>query len=190
MTLVSLSVEYEIEGTKQSTLFFIYKNADGSIVWLTDKPNTQPQDLVAMHRRIALLDTARKDLPASGIVQFLAEESRFIAAHLRKILEENDLFIPKMDLSRPMKREIIYLENETDETPLPWQRRRLMVFADRYGRLIDRCEIRGLPTPAAIPTGLEAEPFLGRLDAHATALELRARSIAAPFNPPMPQSFV
>jgi hypothetical protein len=187
MTRASLSVEYEIEGRKQSTLFFIYRNIDGSIVWLTDEPKTHPQDLAAMHHRIALLDTARKDLPVSGVVQFLAEESRFIAAHLRKILEENDMFSSKMDLSRPMKREIIYLGNETDETPLPWQRRRLMVFADRYGRLIDRCQIRGLPTPAAIPTGLEAEPFLGRLDAHATALELRARSIAAPFDPPTPQ---
>jgi hypothetical protein len=139
------------------------------------------------NHQISLLDAALKELPASGVVQFLAEESRFIATQLREILAENDVFSPKMDLSRPMKREIICIENETDEMPVPWQRRRLMVVADRYGRLIDRCDIRGLPTPASIPTGMEAEPFLGRLDAHATALEQRARSIAAIFNQPMPQ---
>jgi len=95
MTLVSLPVEYEIDGTKQSTLFFIYKNADGSIVWLTDKPKTQPQDLAAMHRQIALLDTARKDLPASGVVNpfYLRLGCRGVPLLERQILLRGSMII-------------------------------------------------------------------------------------------------
>jgi len=176
MTISSVPVKYEVEGQRLSSVFFVYKNADGSIVWLTDEPSPQVQSLAELHRRCRLVSDAQKDLPASGIIEFLAQEATFIAKQLREILQENETLAPSMDLSKPMKTEIIFLEGE--DVVIPWQRRRLMLFAQRYRWLEDRCDARGLPSPPAIPNEMAAEPFLKALDTNAEALLKRALDIA------------
>jgi hypothetical protein len=176
MTVSFVPVEYEVEGQRFSSVFFIYKNADGSIVWLTDEPSLQVQSLSELHRWRRLMSDAQRDLPASGIIEFLAQEAMFIAKHLRDILQENETLAPSMDLSKPMKTEIIFLESE--DVVLPWQRSRLLLFARRYQWLVDRCDARGLPSPPAIPNEMAAEPFLNALDTSAETLLKRALDIA------------
>lgn len=184
MAVCSIPVVYKVDGRECTDRFFIYKNADGSIVLSLDEPLSRAQDLTALHRRLRLLESARKELPLQGIILFLAQESIFIAKQLRDILQEN-VGDPKMDL--PMKPEIIFPRHEDEQITLSGGRAKLMLFAQRYKWLVDRCDVRGLPSPLAIPNDMHAEPFLLALDAHAEALEKRARDIAAPYERPTRQ---
>ena len=93
----------------------------------------------------------------------------------------------KIDMwNKPMRRALIEFD-EAEENVLPWQRKSIILFASRYRKLVDRCEIRGLPSPASIPNQMDAEAFLSQMDAHAEELKQRARSIATPFGPPTQQ---
>ena len=181
--VTSIVLEYETENKKQAERFFLHKNPDVNIVWQTNELIPATQDLRELNRRLRLLilESSAQDLPPAGAALFLSDEAGFIANQLNEILKENAILPHSLDLSKPMTRSIIWLENE-DEVK-PWQQRRLRIVADRYQRQIDRCQVRGLPAPPNVPNEMEAGEVLAALAENSLALERFAKGVISRYDP-------
>lgn len=87
MTLDSITIQYTCEGSIElySSQFILHKNADGSIVFSTDKTRISPKDLKDLRYRLLLLKEAEKELTYVGMVETLADEARTLKEHLQAI---------------------------------------------------------------------------------------------------------
>jgi hypothetical protein len=101
----------------------------------------------------------------AGSLRLLKSTSLSLEGSLRGILNKN---MNQMDLSRPLTRQLIFLEE--NETSIPWQRLRLMEFRDRYNEFSYDCKefaLHGLPET---PNALSFDDFIEALQRHRAAI--------------------
>lgn len=179
----SAAVEYADEdGNQLSLQLFLHKNQDGSIIWDGDSPNLDPKDLCALRQKLSLLRKARAELMYAGVLKLLAKEAQELDTGLREILFGPSSIVPsvpKVDLSRPMSRDVICL-GPKESWPLSWERMRLMSFRDRYRAYRDRCETMTLlGSLPQIPNSLGMDDFAKALAEHGGGLARLSEGIAS-----------
>ena len=145
----SAVIEYTAGEQDFSRRFFLYKNADGSIVWTTENRQPGPMDLRILRRKLHLLRKAIPDLTYAGKLSLLMHQSLALESTLVDVLRSNANVLlglgPPMDLSRPMSSKLIAMSDDDSDKALPWQRMRLMSFRDRYKAFNACCKDEGLP---------------------------------------------
>lgn len=167
----SIVVDYTANNSRLSRNFFLYKNADGSIVWSTQDRKVPPKDLQDIRKLLGSLGQSLYDLVYAGQLKAMALECEAMQAQLIKILETRTT--TELDLSTPMMRRIIFLDDA--ETTVPcWERLRLMSFRDRYQQYLGRFEELSLgaviPRIPTLPNDMQAAALIGSMSQQAAAI--------------------
>jgi hypothetical protein len=155
----SVVVEYMADGQQVSRRFFLYKNADGSVVWSTENRQPAPKDLRFLRTKLRSFQNATSDLTYAGEIWLLLEQSKALRKTLLELLASNANPLlglgPTMDLSRPMNSKLIILDHNAEGRVLPWQRMRLMSFRDRYQAYNECCKDAKVPQLPFVPNDLD-----------------------------------
>jgi len=134
--------------------------------------------------RLATLKETASHLQLAGKLALLAEDASGLSEQFRMILANNTNAPLPIDLSHPFAGCVIGLSLSEDEEAIPWQRRNLICFKERYN--VHRHYVKRLSLPNfdsgvlrySIPNeDLEAKAIQEMLLTHSTALSDRAQQL-------------
>jgi hypothetical protein len=141
------------------------------------------KELEANTERFRVLRTAFHDLTAVGQLQLLAEEADSLEFQFNQIIMENSVDGQPIDLSHPLSSEVIAIDLGSSSS-IPWQRRRMIAFRDRYEvhryRVADRSAFQCRVMPPNTPSTLTREQWSIILSDHRKALIEKAQELAKP----------
>ena len=135
----------------------------------------------------ATMQAATRDLMLAGKLLLLAENALELSDWLSRIIGENSCDPNPIDLSKPLSRDLIFIDPAEPGTVSSWQRRRLMSFRDQYDshrRQFMDCSLsdcRSRVPFCKLPTDSGADEFISMLMTHRTFLLERASSLAVPY---------
>jgi hypothetical protein len=170
-------------GNEFSQRFVLYRNLDGSVVWVPDpvslggksrSPVPEAQDLADLRRKLAdaakypqtrkewqeVLNENREikakapGLLLAGRLLLLAEDALSLFHSFKLIMTEFP--VSSLDTSHPLSRSVIFMDPSEEGQPILPQRRRLMSFRDRYST--HRSHVEQLGTIEGFKSVLDALP--------------------------------
>jgi hypothetical protein len=166
MTLDSLNVEFTVHGSdevKQSQ-FFLHKNADGSVVFSTERPHIEPKNLADLRHRLMMLKEAVTALAWAGSAETIATEGAdingFLQAARSRAINSND-----SDAKEAFERPLSTVRQDA-QGESPWYVTELEKFQTLYSAYRTRVVNSKIATAALLKWAIgEDAPYADVLDA-------------------------